>query len=83
MKEKKREVLNWRKSDWKETEVQRVRSEYDLKVAQMQYDNGELEAEPDQNGGQSGIRRVGSRPAAMKALKLPPSMKIKMIWMHT
>ena len=51
----------------KETEVQRIQSEHDLKVAQMQYGNGELKAEPDENGGQGDIRRVGSRPVAMKA----------------
>jgi len=51
-----------------EAEVQRVQSEHDLKLAQMQYDNGELEAETDENGGQCGICRVGSRPVAMKAL---------------
>ena len=56
----------------KEAEVQRVQSEHDLKLAQMQYVNGELETEPDENGGQGDIRRVRSRPVAMKALKLPP-----------
>ena len=38
----------------KEAEVQKVQSQHDLKLAQMQYDNGKLEAEPDENGGQAG-----------------------------
>ena len=54
----------------KEVEIQRIRSEHEFKIAQMQARNREQDVglEPDENGAQGDNHRNGS----MKALKLPP-----------